>query len=494
MRFSVPLAGGPADKAGNSYERRWTVFALLDVLAGDAEALRIEVPGDEGVGSEFRLTVGGVAQWHQAKRQRAAGPWTLNALISEGVLPPWQPALAQGQRCVFVCSTGADELRELAEHADDAESWEEFESAFLSSAKKRAGFERLRRAWPNMTDQMVFAALQGVTVRSIGEPELADWINDRLRVLVSGAEPWTAAAVLAQLVDDSVHHELTATDVWEQLAEHGVTPRAFDRDASVVRRVADSSEAFLARLRPLYIGGSELQRPEAETALGHMANGRRTILAGAAGSGKSVVAAQVVAAARQRSWPVLVVSADRLPDATTSTQLGIELGYPESPATVLAGVAAGDSALLVIDQLDAVSVTSGRHPERLGVVSDLLREARSHPKMRVLLACRQFDIDNDRELRAAAHDDDTTVVPVGGLNEEQIRQVLTAAGLPTKVPAPLIPLLAVPLHLALYVELARDGAAELASVRTLTQLYDRFWDGSARRAGLPATAPTSGDR
>ena len=471
----MPLAGGPADKAGNSYERRWTVFSLLDVLSGDAEALRIEVPGEEGIGSEFRLMVGGVAAWHQAKRQRAAGPWTLNALISEGVLPPWQAALGRGERCVFVCSTGADDLRELADRARDAESWEEFDNAFLSSIKERARFERLRRAWPNMTDQMIFAALKRVTVRSIGEPELADWINDRLRTLVTGAEPLTAAAVMAQLVDDAVHHELTAVEVWGHLARHGVTPRALDRDASVVQRVADCADAFFARLRPLYIGGSELGRPEADTALRNLDDGRRTILAGAAGSGKSVVAAQVAATARQRSWSVLVVSADRLPDATTTTQLGKELGFPDSPVTVLAGVAAGDNALLVIDQLDALSVTSGRHPERLGLVSDLLREARSHPKVRVLLACRQFDIDNDRALRAAAHDDDTTIVPVGALDGEQMRQALTAAGLPSNVPVPLVPLLAVPLHLALYVELAVGGATHLASVRTLTQLYDRFW-------------------
>ena len=108
----MPLPGGPSDKAGNSYERRWTVFSIVDLLDSRATAIRIEVPGDDGVGSEF-----GVPEWHQAKRQRAAGPWTINALVKEGVLPPWQPILGRGERCVFVSSTSADELRELAERA-----------------------------------------------------------------------------------------------------------------------------------------------------------------------------------------------------------------------------------------------------------------------------------------------------------------------------------------------------------------------------------------
>lgn len=221
----MPLPGGPADKAGNSYERRWTVFALINLLAGKAQSLRIEVPGDEGVGSEFRQTVNGVAEWHQAKRQRAAGPWTLNALVAEGVLPPWQTKLDRGDRCVFIASTGADELRELAERARSALSWEEFDREFLAARSVRATFERLTRAWPNLSAEKVYDALQRITVHSIGEAELADWINERLRALVPDREAAAVAAVLAQLADDAVHRELTVADVRTHLAAHGAAPR-----------------------------------------------------------------------------------------------------------------------------------------------------------------------------------------------------------------------------------------------------------------------------
>lgn len=148
----MPLAGGPSDKAGSSYERRWTVFALIDLLEGRARTLRIEVPGEDGVGSEFRLMVDGVAEWHQAKRQRAAGPWTVNALVKEGVLQPWQSSLFRGERCVFVCSTGAEELRELTDRARPAQSWDEFEAEFLKAEGVRTSFERLQRAWTDLSE------------------------------------------------------------------------------------------------------------------------------------------------------------------------------------------------------------------------------------------------------------------------------------------------------------------------------------------------------
>lgn len=472
----MPLPGGPSDKAGNSYERRWTVFALITLLEGHAQGLRVEVPGEDGIGSEFRLMVGGVAEWHQAKRQRAAGHWTVNALVNDGVLAPWQVNLSRGDRCVFVASTGADELRELTERARSATSWAEFDREFLASAAVRSSFERVQRAWSGLRDEEIYGALRGVHVRSIGESELADWINDRLRGLVTGASPATVAAVLAQFVDNSLHRELSADEVWQHLAGHGVSPRNLNGDAAVLRRVAESVDSYLARLRPLFIGGRELERPEAGIAADHLYNGRRTLLAGAAGAGKSVVASQVVASACARNWPVFVLSADRLPDARTTTQLGKELGLPDSPVTVLAAASAGGDALLVVDQLDAVSVTSGRHPERFSLVSDLLRECRSYPKLRALLACRRFDIENDRALRAVAHDDNAAVVSIGNFDEDQVREALAGARLSATVQPPLMGLLVVPLHLALYIELALGGASGLASARTITQLYDRYWD------------------
>jgi hypothetical protein len=69
----MPLTGGPTDKAGNSYERRWTVFTLLDLLDGRAQSIRIEVPGDEGIAAEFRVMAEGVPAWHQAKLSSPRG-------------------------------------------------------------------------------------------------------------------------------------------------------------------------------------------------------------------------------------------------------------------------------------------------------------------------------------------------------------------------------------------------------------------------------------
>jgi hypothetical protein len=438
--------------------------------------MRIEVPGEAGIGAEFRVMAGGTPVWYQVKRQRDGGPWTIASMAHEGVLAPWWEKIESGGRCVFVSSTGAQELRELVERASDAESWAEFDGVFLNPEKQRSRFERLRSAWGNPSREAVYHALGRIEVRLIGEPELAGWLEARLASLVRGSLS-TATAVLEQFVKDSVHRERTASDVWERLARSEITPRNLSHNAVVVGRVGTQTESYLRQLDRLFIGGRRLSRREADEAFANLVNGQRVLIAGAAGSGKSVIISQVIELAHQAEWTVLALAVDRMPEASTTSALGAALQLPpDSPVTVLAGVAAGGSeALLVLDQLDAVSVASGRYPDRLPIVEDLLAEATRYPRLHVLIACRQFDLDNDRQLRAVSSDDRTSVVMAGPLEESVVRQVLADVGVTEGLSATLVELLTVPLHLAIYVELARSGSGDVSGVRNLTELYGRYW-------------------
>lgn len=472
----MPLPGGPSDKAGNSFERRWTVLNVTDILAGKAVSLRVEVPGDPGQGAEFRLVRARVSEWHQVKRQRSGGPWTVAALAQEKVLDPWWAKLVVGDRCAFVSMTGAQELAELVERAGGAASWQEFNDQFLKADGVRRHFQTVRRLWGDPVEEAVFDALRRVEVHLIDEQQLVRRVEDRLAVLVTG-NPATAAAVLGQMVDDRCHRELSAADVWSYLAGHGIGPRGLADDVGLRRLLADLVERHLARLRPFYVGGKELVRPHADEAFAGLGEGRSVVVSGPAGIGKSVVVAQTVQRARVAGWPVAVVAADRLSNIDTTRAVGGALGLPDSPVTVLAGVAGTQQALLVIDQLDVVSTVSGRHPERLALVADLVAEARSHPGVRVLIACRRFDLDNDRQLRAVVADDpDVVVMDAGELADDEVGTLLQEFGMSDALSSPLRALLRVPLHLAVYLELAQQGVPAAASVRSLTDLYDRYWD------------------
>jgi len=221
--WGLPLMGGAADKAGNRFERRWTLLALLDVLAGEAQSLQVEVPGEEGAGAEFlQVMADGVLVWHQVKRQHARSSWTIRSLVREKVIVPWWPKISSGGRLVFVSSTSAQELEELVERSSAAESWQVFDEHFLKTPH-RDRFERLRQAWGNPPGPEAYAALRNIEVRQIGESDLKALLQARLTALVEGP-PATAMAVLEQFIDESAHRRLTVLDVWKRCSEHRLQP------------------------------------------------------------------------------------------------------------------------------------------------------------------------------------------------------------------------------------------------------------------------------
>ena len=83
------------------------------------------------------------------------------------------------------------------------------------------------------------------------------------------------------------------------------------------------------------------------------------VVDGRAGYGKSTVVSEVAASLEAEGWFVAVARMDTDQSMSTSRDLGHAMGLSESPSVLLDGVSAGLSALLVVDQLDAVSLFSG---------------------------------------------------------------------------------------------------------------------------------------
>ena len=70
----MPLPGGAADKLGNRYELWWTALQVQNLLRGQWDSIRVEVPGEDKV--EFELVRDAVSSFHQAKRSAPNGKWT----------------------------------------------------------------------------------------------------------------------------------------------------------------------------------------------------------------------------------------------------------------------------------------------------------------------------------------------------------------------------------------------------------------------------------
>ena len=154
------------------------------------------------------------------------------------------------------------------------------------------------------------------------------------------------------------------------------------------------------------------------------------------------------------------------------------MGREKSPIAILAGLAAGRDCLLVIEQLDAVSVVSGRRPEVFDAVAALVREARAHSNMRLLLVCRAFDMDNDPRLRDLRQQEKTraTSISVGLLDPVQVKEAVAHLGLaPDRLTPGQIELLRLPLHLALLAGVTGGDDSRSLDFVSPKDLYDVFW-------------------
>ena len=72
---------------------------------------------------------------------------------------------------------------------------------------------------------------------------------------------------------------------------------------------------------------------------------------------------------------------------------------PESPAITLGEFAGDKPSVLVVDQLDAISVVSARNQAVWSAFNELLKEVHDYPNMRLLFACRSFDLERDPRLQ-----------------------------------------------------------------------------------------------
>ena len=493
----MPPPGGLSDKIGNRYERRIALWRLLQLIdeQHDSVRVRFEKPGDD----DFEWWVqhaDGSRTYTQVKRQQAPDQgWSIRTLVSRGVLTAFGDRLRDepAARCEFFSALSASHLQELTESAPMAADLNEFEIQYAAAKDKRASWDEIRRAWPGITRDQAWRRLQRISVGTIDERSLRDLLLALARASAAGS-PDDVIARLGDFLEGHFAQELTAEDVWEFLRGAGHPPVDWARDRSVHARVHDITRAYRAGITADRGPLAEIRR----SATGNIArlvagpaDPDVVTVAADAGMGKTALLGQILDALDTllpdggpiaERPVVLAARLDRLGEFGDAAGLGTALRLPGSPAAVLSRVAAGRPALLVLDQVDAFGAGSGRNPARLDAVAEVLREARAL-SVRVVLACRAFDLEVDPRLAELAgvtgpggHADGHRVERLGPLPASDVDKALHDVGI---IPASLTPslheLLETPLHLRMLVTLQQHGRIDPAGITTRVQLFTGFY-------------------
>ena len=479
----MTFAGGVADKLGNRYEGRWTVHCMIDVMEEKADSITLEPPGIDGI--EFFLRRKGKLEYHQVKRQRSGrGRWTLSSLEDEQVKVLsnfWSSLSNPSVFCVFVSTQDADELQRLAMDARDAVSWTEFEQNYLNQTLS-THFHKLRQKWGNCSEIEAYESVKRVRVETVGEDFLVNTVENRLAALVED-DPKAVRIELAELALNRTRNELTTHDIWHYLLEERrFRRREWGKDPHVWAAVDKVNDRYLSRLHKEAIAGKVIPRNEVDTIVDKLISPdskRGVFVTGEAGVGKSGVMLQSVEKLRQQGVPLIAFRLDSLDPTQSPDRVGEQLEkLPGSPAHVLANIAQGRDCVLIIDQLDAVSTASGRNPQFFECVDQIIDQAKAYPRMRLLLACRKFDLDYDyRFKRLTGENGITETLTINRLSDEKVREVVAELGLEARsLNNNQLKLLCIPLHLRLLAQVAEGSQANVLNFKTAKELYDKFWD------------------
>jgi len=227
------------------------------------------------------------------------------------------------------------------------------------------------------------------------------------------------------------------------------------------------------------IAGIHLDRPEVDEIVAWATdadtNQRLGMLLDQPGGGKTVVLRDVLERLEKRHVAVLAIKSDLLSGIRTPLELANWLGLPDRVDKYVQQLASEGLFVLLLDQLDALSLALTRDQATLDVILDLLARLREIPDVRIIASCRTFDLHNDLRLSGIKLDREFRLRP---LEDEQVAQVLRAVGVDLQrlLPAHRT-LLKTPLHLDVYVRTLPDEQSRISleSFQSLQELYAALW-------------------
>jgi hypothetical protein len=468
-------SGGVADKLGNKYELAWAIRHALLCIRDERRSLTLEeIDPELADGSEFTyVNEHGDISVTQVKRQNnITDHWTIAALRGRGVLAAAAHHVAAGREFHFSSMTPSGALRVMAGLSRKSAEAQQFVAHQLTP-QLRPTFDELTAANVFGSAEAAWQTLRGMWIEIEVEEQLVMTNAMLAEVSLEGATGDLMAVAIGAVLLDNLRTRMTRRELLDALARDGITPRDSVARRTSHEQVVATTQSWRGTIERELLSPS-IERQEAADLVDLMSTTRLALVVGAGGGGKSSVLYQAAREFEAQDAEVLAFRLDRRGAFGSTIELGIQLGLSTSPVAALRMAADGRDAFLIIDQLDAVSLASGRLSERYDVIADLIQEATAVDGVRVILACRLFDVENDHRIRKLDARNDVERLTVEPLPDEAVADAVLAMGLdPDLLTATQRALLRSPLNLVLLETIAdQPGALNFTSRGSL---FEAFW-------------------
>lgn len=493
---AYPFPGGIAGKLGDRFEAKWAVKKLFEVLSGDADSLQFEFVDPVNHGVEFWLTRNGRKEWYQAKRQNTQGNWTIGRLAKEGVLATALSKFSTTQNDTFhfLSTAPATELHHLAQRAALIETDANDFLNSLTTEERASHLPELCRHW-GINEEQTWQYLKRLQIHCEFEADLD--INIRIFGGQLFRDPYNHFfPLLREYLENNFNRELNTEITRREIIDGGLLAPRAPLDPTLREKIEQANQRYLDSYAPFGIGGTIIPRNEARETLSVLSaedSPAIILLTGNAGTGKSGVIREILSALKTAGTTFLAFRIDSRLAIDSPFALGQALyGLSENPVNTLQSLAPDEKAILFIDQIDAISEVSGRISAIREVIFEFLSYARFSDNIRIIAACRTYDLTNDSALLQLEKAQRVQRIEVKLLDwAAEVEPLFTVKGIPCdSFTAKQRELLTLPLNLALFLEVFELGERPI-QFQSTTELFDRLIEKKQRAIrdrGYPAFA------
>lgn len=492
----MPSKGGSATTAGISYQLWFTTTKFAEAFFDEGMIVQPEATlsktadNQEGGSVSFTEKVASIDDLMIEHDRNLTfynlkyiapnhSTWSVSALLRENVLQDFldQHIRTPNAHLVFVSQSPCPFLR-VCEDVSEASSQEDL--------RLRLGSESKRKDWHKVLKALKLSEKKLLELAKLLRFELCLSHNDmRQRI----QQMYFGHVTNEGFVPDVLYACATETAIYRKRVSQNHVIGLFQRkNIQVKSHLADkdvvglfsSVSSVLAEWKNDFgrLASSHIQRKEVDNVLKWIdkpleeGNDPLLLLVGGAGCGKTVILRDALNSLQQNGTPCLALKAD-IQFGKTLEELTSTLSLPDRIEKLLGTLSEShEKVVVMIDQIDALSQSLSADHRALNSYFELIRRLSRIPHIRIVVSCREFDLNFDPLLKQF---EKKQVQRVELLTDIELDSILVRLGIDSKsILSGLRTLLRTPIHLDIFCSIF-SSSLRLVSLNSLQDLYTELW-------------------
>ncbi|MEK4527753.1 hypothetical protein CXK86_08105 [Paenibacillus sp. BGI2013] len=408
--------GGRSDKSGNKFEIRWTVNQILEVLDERLDYITLEPLGDDEQGVDIWVGLkNGTREAQQCKGRNASKEyWDYGTANAKGIFTNWKFQLERNESNTvsLVSPLAFTLLEDLINRANNTSTSPQdfYQFQILTASKElRSFFENFCKSMeliPQVDHDLIkcISLLKRISYRQTSDSDLKRTILSRINYLFLGDENEIYETLATWVIDgDILGKPITPSVIYQLINGRTMILKNLALDKRIIPRFEELNREYTSLFLPL--NNKLIERKEFYESRKAISSGESLIIHGKAGRGKSGCTEDIINYCQENAITFIALKLDKRTPSVSAQKWGEDLGLPSSIVHCIHSVSKTESAVIILDQLDALRWTQAHSRDALLVCTQIIDQVERvnlerENKISVVFVCRTYDLENDNNIKS----------------------------------------------------------------------------------------------